>query len=231
MLLGYPQRKTAMNKRTKVATLTLASLAMLAMSIPASARDRYDHYGDERVYHEHDRGIHRGWYKHDRDRDRDERRFSRDHDDWRFNRDRDDQRFFRDREGGYQHSAADYNRGGARYLSSYSQSNTSSGVALVGNQLSTGYNNLEAAYNAAVASGDRNGAKHYLNAIRAQQKQIAAFNTTWGNAGISVPINNTLPGNYYTPLNYAGNPYSASVDPRFGAALSMVPMVQQMIHP
>lgn len=227
-----------MNKRTTMATLTLASIAMLAMPIRASAHNWYNHNGDGRVYNEHDRGLHRGWYEHHRDGDRDERRFERGRNDRRFSRDRDDQRFFRDRNDDYRRSAADYNRVRAASQGSYSQSNTSgSGVALVGNQLSTGYNNLEAAYNAALASGDRNGAKHYLNAIRAQQKQIAAFDTTWGNTGISIPINNALPANYYTPPNYTGSPYRASpydayqVDPRLGAAVSMAPLVQQMIHP
>jgi hypothetical protein len=212
---------------------------MLAMPILASAHDRYDHGSRERTFYERDRGAHRGRYERNLDGDRRDRRFVRDRDDWRFNGDRYNQRFVGDEDGDYQRSGADYNRGGARYDGSYSQSNTAeSGVAIVGNQLSTGYNNLQAAYNAAVASGDRNGAKHYLNAIRSQQKQIAAFNTTWGNTGTSIPINNALPANYYPPLNYSGNPYGAAspynayqVDPRLGAVASMVPLVQQMIHP
>ena len=124
-----------------------------------------------------------------------------------------------------------------------------SGAGAVRNQLMTGYANLQNAYANALASGDRNGAQHYLNALKQQQKGIAQYNATWGSTAgtISMPA---LPvnGSAYYPVNANNSMYpnsalfantgpgltpynTAQIDPRLGAATALLLMGQQMIHP
>src|SRR5271166_3581377 len=78
-----------------------------------------------------------------------------------------------------------------------------SGATQVGNQLATGYANLQAAYANALAAGDRSGAQHYLNALKQQQKEIARYNATWGSTAGTISTS-ALPTNNYQP-NYPGS--------------------------
>ncbi|HMF90298.1 MAG TPA: hypothetical protein VKL40_06620 [Candidatus Angelobacter sp.] len=75
------------------ALMTVGSALATAQPYDHDWRGREDR-AEYRGADDHDRGWHKGWYKHRGDSD--DRRFFRDRDDWRFYRDRDERRFFVD---------------------------------------------------------------------------------------------------------------------------------------
>lgn len=83
----------------------------------------------------------------------------------------------------------------------------------------------KALYDAAVARGDRLGAKHYLNALRAAQRQQAASGNLFSPTGLYAPYYGSVAPSYYAPSAYQ---YGAA-NPNLAAVLSTLPLLQQMV--
>ncbi len=83
----------------------------------------------------------------------------------------------------------------------------------------------KALYDAAVARGDRLGAKHYLNALRAAQRQQAASGNLFPPTGLYAPSYGSVAPSYYAPSAYQ---YGAA-NPNLAAVLSTLPLLQQMV--
>jgi hypothetical protein len=218
-------------------TLALFAIAVLAAPIPAAADDLNDRRACA-YSHRHDREDsvrwkERQWLKH------------------------------RQSLGSRYDGAGRYSDLGRNYANYHAPSSASgpnaaalsqdyylqSGATQVGNQLATGYANLQAAYANALAAGDRSGAQHYLNALKQQQKEIAQYNATWGSTAGTIstsglPTNNYLPNysayvnntTYQNPALYQNTgvgltPYNAAqIDARLGAVTALLLMSQQMMH-
>ena len=220
------------NRIAKCAALALILVATLAAPLCAAADDWSGNRANHRYDH-HDRDGRAQWKQREWHK---EQREARKHTNQHYSRVTPLQNY------------ATYNSY-TPYSAFNSGSYQQSGAAAVGNQLMTGYANLQNAYANALASGDRNGAQHYLNALKQQQKEIAQYNATWGGTAgtISMPA---LPANSFAnyPI-YANNPSypnsalfpntgpgltaynTAQIDPRLGAATALLLMGQQMIHP
>lgn len=227
------------NRIAKCAALAILLVATLAAPICAAAddwsRDRVNHR-----YHHHDRDDSVQWKQRDWRKEqhevRKEQRKVRKHADRDYSSVTSSQNY------------ATYNPY-APYSAFNSGNYLQSGAAAVRSQLLTGYANLQNAYANALASGDRNGAQHYLNGLKQQQKEMAQYNATWGSTAGSIsipasPVNSF--GNYPIYPNNAIYPNSAlfpntapgltpyntaQIDPRLGAATALLLMGQQVIHP
>jgi hypothetical protein len=226
------------NRITECAALALFLVATLSAPVRAATDDWKSHGVDvyDHGHHHHNRGDHarlkqREW--------REDQREARKHADHPYSSVAPSQNY---------PTYSPYNSVGGPYAGFNSGNYLQSGAAAVRNQLTTGYANLQNAYANALASGDRNGAQHYLNALKQQQKEIAQYNTTWGSTAGTISTPAQPASNYYT--NYPANntiysnpaffqntgagltPYNAAqIDPRLGAATALLLMGQQAIRP
>ena len=238
-----------MNKRiAKYAAPAVFLVAILTVPGRAAAdnwkKHRIDAYGYDYRHDHHDRDDRARWRPPE---------WSEDQNEWR--EEQREEEHGHDRYSGvgpWQNYAGygrhySYNSTAAPYGTFNSGNYAASGAAMVRDQLTAGYANLQTAYANALAAGDRKGAQHYLNGLKQQQKEISQYNTTWGSTAgtISTPA---LPNNYYASYPYNTNypiysnpfqstgagltPYNtAQIDPRLGAATTLLLMGGQMIHP
>jgi hypothetical protein len=139
---------------------------------------------DDDEYEHHDRGRHRGWYKHEREQNA----------------------LQCDEDGDY----CVPNPRGSYYSSPYGYTSAQASLVAQRNNLLYKTQGAQADYYAALQRGDRNGAKHFLNAIRGDQRALSSINTQLGisaNAGIG----STEP--YYNPYSAPPPAYNYNPNP------------------
>ncbi len=154
--------------------------SMLATKGFSDDDDRWEH---------HDRGKHRGWYKHNHERLRPN-----------------GAGMLCDDDGDY--CVPNPN---AQNYGSYNPNQAS--LIAQRNQMLYNLDSAKAQYYAAMQRGDRDGAKHYVNAMRAQQNQLASLNQQLGlaaSAGVSSSAPYYAPPSYYPPQYQYGSQYGGS---------------------